>query len=195
VYVSGATGGSLGGSSAGNYDIWLARFSPSLPLLCEPGIGSVIACPCSNPPSGPGRGCDNSSTTGGASLSATGEAQLTPDTLVFTAQGEKPTAPSVLLQGTSGVSLGVVFGQGVRCVGGTLNRLYTRAAIGGAVTLPDVTIGDPSVSARSAALGDPILAGQSRWYAVYYRDPIVLGGCSSLSTYNTGPTMRAFWAP
>jgi hypothetical protein len=63
------------------------------------------------------------------------------------------------------------------------------------VTLPNFAAGDSTISARSAALGNPILAGQSRWYLVYYRDPVVLGGCSALSTFNSGPTMRADWGP
>jgi hypothetical protein len=59
------------------------------------------------------------------------------------------------------------------------------------VTLPDFTAGDPTISARSAALGNPIFAGRSRWYLVYYRDPVELGGCPATSTFNSGPTMRA----
>jgi hypothetical protein len=51
------------------------------------------------------------------------------------------------------------------------------------------------VSVRSAALGDPILAGQSRWYLVYYRDPTVLGGCPAASTFNSTQTGRVDWSP
>jgi hypothetical protein len=96
----------------------------------------VIGCPCANPPSGPGRGCDNSAGTGGAILSAAGVAYLSADSLVFTTSGEKPTATSVLLQGTSSPAAGVVYGQGVRCVGGTLKRLYSKNAVAGNVAAP-----------------------------------------------------------
>ena len=120
---------------------------------------------------------------------------MSADTLVFTATGETTSATSVLLQGSNELATGVVFGQGVRCAGGQLKRMYLRAASAGAVTLPDFALGDPSISIRSAALGDPIPAGQSRWYSVYYRDPVVLGGCPGSSTYTTGPTMRADWQP
>jgi len=41
--------------------------------VCDPGSGGVIACPCANPPAGPGRGCDNSSATGGAQLTSSGD--------------------------------------------------------------------------------------------------------------------------
>jgi hypothetical protein len=164
-------------------------------LLCEPGGAGTIACPCSNPPSGAGRGCNNSSATGGATLSAAGSASVSADTLAFTASGERPTALSILLQGNLEIPAGLVYGQGIRCAAGTLKRLYHRNASGGALTLPSSASGDPSVTARSAALGDPIGAGESRWYLVYYRDPNVLGGCPSSSTFNAGPTMRVDWRP
>jgi len=44
-----------------------------------------------------------------------------------------------------------------------------KSASGGAASAPGP--GDPSISARSAALGDPISAGSQRFYQVYYRDP------------------------
>jgi hypothetical protein len=113
------------------------------------------------------------------------------DSLVFTTNAEKPTATSIVLQGNSLLPNGVVFGQGVRCVGGTLKRLYTKTASGGSISAPQA--GDPSVSARSAALGDAISAGQSRWYLVYYRDPIVLGGCPASSTFNATQTAQVDW--
>ena len=160
--------------------------------LCDPGTNGVIACPCSNTPSGPGRGCDNSAATGGAVLFASGIAYLSMDSLVFTTNAEKPTASSIVMQGNALLPNGLVFGQGVRCVGGTLKRLYTKTASGGSITAP--LHGDLSVSARSAALGDVISAGQSRWYLVYYRDPNVLGGCPSGSTFNATQTARIDWS-
>jgi hypothetical protein len=167
----------------------------SFTSLCDPGVAGLIACPCSNPPSGTGRGCDNSVATGGASLAAAGGTYLSSDSLVFTTSGEKPTATSVLLQGTSSPASGLVYGQGVRCVGGTLKRLFTKTASSGSVTAPDFGAGDLAVSARSAAKGDPISAGQSRWYLVFYRDPILLGGCPANSTFNATQTGLVVWAP
>jgi hypothetical protein len=83
---------------------------------------------------------------------------------------------------------GLVFGQGVRCVDGTLKRMYTKTAIGGSITAPDAF--DVPVSEQSAALGDTITPGQSRWYLVYDRDPIVLGGCPATSTFNATQTAQ-----
>ncbi len=163
--------------------------------VCSPGTAGVIACPCANPASAPGMGCDNSSSSGGAFLSAYGGAYLSEDDLVFSTSGETPNATSILLQGTSGVANGVAYGQGVRCVGGTLVRLYTKTASEGCVTVPDVGAGDPSISARSAAKGDPIHAAESRWYLVVYRDPFVLGGCPAASAFNCTQTGRVGWSP
>jgi hypothetical protein len=162
---------------------------------CEPGASGVMACPCGNAPAGSGRGCDNSAGTGGASLAAAGTAYLVMDSLAFTTHGEKPTATSVLLQGTSIAAGGVAYGQGVRCVGGTMKRLYTKAAVAGSVTMPDAGAGDPSISSRSAALGSPIAAGETRSYLVFYRDPIVLGGCVASRTFNATQTGLVTWRP
>jgi Tol biopolymer transport system component len=163
--------------------------------MCDPGIAGVVGCSCSNPPSGPGRGCDNSAGTGGAILSASGGTFLSSDSLVFTTQGELPTALSLVLQGNASITAGVVFGQGVRCVGGALKRLYTKFASAGGLAAPDFGAGDSSVSATSAAKGDVILIGQSRWYFVYYRDPVVLGGCPATSTFNATQTGVVSWSP
>jgi hypothetical protein len=72
--------------------------------------------------------------------------------------------------------------------------LYTKTASAGAIVAPDFGAGDATVSARSSALGDAIQAGESRWYLVYYRDPNVLGGCPSGSTFNATQTLRIDWS-
>src|SRR5262249_5943494 len=102
--------------------------------LCVPGADGVIDCPCSNPPSAPGRGCENSSATGGANLVATGNAYLSMDSVVFTTSGETPSPLSIVPQGNGEVPGGSVYGQGVRCLGGTvLRRLFTKQATGGSI--------------------------------------------------------------
>jgi Tol biopolymer transport system component len=177
-------------------DIFVRDANPtSFTSLCTPGVNGVAACPCANPPSNTGRGCDNSAATGGAALTASGVAYVSEDSLTFTASGEPPTALSILLQGSSPASSGIVFGQGVRCVDGSLKRLFVKTASGGSILAPDVLAGDPTVSAQSAVLGDVITAGQSRWYFVYYRDQVVLGGCSATSTFNATQTGKVTWWP
>jgi len=161
--------------------------------FCAPGVGGVMACPCSNPGAA-GHGCDNSSATGGAILSVTGVASLAADTLQITSSGEKPTALSILLQGhLPPIASGTQFGQGVLCFNSTLKRLYVHSAAAGTVTYPQGA--DLSVSAQSAAKGDTIAAGSTRLYASYYRDPIVLGACNSADTFNVSQGQSVPWGP
>ena len=174
-----------------------ARAAPAFggPMIsfCDPGTGPVQACPCANMPSGALRGCDNSSFTGGASLDANGVASTDPllDTLVFTTTNELPQAASAVMQGTVPIASGLVFGQGLRCVGGQLKRLYVKLAVGGSISAP--MLGDPSVSARSAALGDVLLPSATRYYFVYYRDPWVLNFCPATSTFNSTQAGQIDW--
>ncbi len=184
------------GDTNGYFDVFLHdRFATGFATLCDPGTNNVIACPCGNQPSGTGRGCDNSSSTGGGNLSASGIAYLSMDSLVFTTNGESPTALGIVMQGNAAVSNGVVLGQGVRCLGGTIiRRLFIKTASAGSITAPDFGAGDPTVSARSAVKGDVIQPGQSRWYLVYYRDPVVVGGCPASSTFNVTQTGRVDWS-
>ena len=44
-------------------------------------------------------------------------------------------------------------------------------------------------------LGDPLVAGSRRYYLVYYRDPIVLGGCPLASTFNATQGGLIPWRP
>lgn len=182
-----------GGTALGNIEGFLYD-SGQYTSFCHPGVDGTLACPCSNPSSSAGRGCSNGS-TGGAILSMSGVASLLADSAVMTSGGEPPTALSIFNQGDAltNPATGVVFGQGVRCVGGSLKRLYVKSASGGVAVAPGG--GDPSVHMRSAALGDTIIAGSSRYYYVYYRQTLVLGGCPSASTFNTTQSIRAIWAP
>jgi len=167
---------------------------PDFRSLCDPGVAGALACPCSNPPSGRGRGCDNSSRTGGAELSAAGASSLSSDSLVLRTSGQTPTGTSIVLQAGAHVASGAVFGQGVSCVGGSIVRLYTKSARLGGIRAPDVDAGEPSVSSRSLARGDRIQSGERRWYLVYYRDPHVPGGCPSSSTFNATQTGEVLWS-
>jgi hypothetical protein len=185
------------GDTNGHWDIFVRDRlgGTTFTSICDPGAGGVIACPCSNAPSGSGRGCDNSSATGGAVLSASGGTFLSSDSLVFTTSGERPTALSIVSQWSGTSPTGAIFGMGVRCTTGTFKRLYTKSAVGGSITVPDFGAGDLQVSVRSAALGDVIQPGQSRWYLVCYRDPNVLGGCPASSTFNATQTGQITFSP
>jgi hypothetical protein len=154
------------------------------------GDGSAGPCPCANAGGG-GRGCQNSAGTGGALLFGYGNASLSADSVTFESSGELPTSLTIVMQATTTISP-VNFGDGLRCVNGTIKRLYVKSASGGVVTVPQA--GDPSVSARSAALGDPIPSGGVREYQAYYRDanalfcPLPTG-----STFNSTGALEIVW--
>lgn len=132
------------------------------------GDGSAAPCPCANH-SDPlfGRGC-GSSNGGSMHLAVYGSTTPT-DTIVLDSHPQH-LAPHnglrVFMQGTAAVSP-APFGDGLSCLGGTLKRLYAAVVFGG-YALPGP--GDPSVSAQSAALGDPIAPGSTRYYTIFYRD-------------------------
>jgi hypothetical protein len=162
--------------------------------LCDPGVDGVIACPCSNPPAGAGRGCDNfgAGPADSGTITATGAAYLSSDGVVLHATGENNTSLTVFWTGSTLIAPpGVAHGAGVRCVSG-IKRLYTASASGGAISKPAGA--DPSVSARSAAVGAPISAGDTRYYFAVYRDPGAAGPCgNSSSTINLTNTGAIAW--
>jgi hypothetical protein len=184
-------GGQFSSAGGGTQSRGIAKWTTcSLPIesFC-PGDQTLSHCPCDN--SGvSGHGCNNSISSGGALLTASGT--TSPDTLVLTSSAELPSALSIFLQGNVETQFVLAFGDGLRCIGGQLLRLYVKNALNGAAVAP--RLGDPSISARSAALGDPISPGSRRYYQVYYRDPD-LSFCPSPSgsTFNVSNGMRVTW--
>jgi hypothetical protein len=167
---------------------------PAVTSKCTPGWESVRACPCSNPPSGLDRGCDNKTASGGASISGSGSNSLATPTLTFTTANENPSVGSVLIQGTT-LTTGVSFGHGVRCASGVIKRLYIKISSGGSITAPGA--GDADIPAESLAKGDPISPGSKRWYQVYYRDStLLLPGCPIPSNqFNATNAAEVTWNP
>jgi hypothetical protein len=156
------------GDTNGTWDVFLRdRGAESAFVSMCFGDGTGGSCPCGNT-GALGHGCENSAATGGAQLAGVGLASLSSDTVQLQSSGELPTSLSVVLQGSALISP-AIFGDGLRCAGGSLKRLYTLHAAGGSLVAPQV--GDPMISARSAALGDTIPLGATRVYQVYYRDP------------------------
>lgn len=147
----------------GSFTGWtLTGLRPSIEPFC-PGDGTLGPCPCGNL-GAPGRGCNNSSNTGGAQLTAAGT--FTPDTIVLTVTGTRPNSLVIFLQGGLGNAL--PFGDGSSCLAGTLQRLYNRTAVGGTASAPGP--GDPTIRQRSAALGSTVGHGATRRYQAFYRD-------------------------
>lgn len=120
-----------------------------------------------------------------------GDGTRVPDALTLNVLYELPTALSIFLQGNVEIAP-VPFGDGLRCTGGSLKRLYVMAVAGGGGAVPPP--GGPSVSVRSAQLGDPIAPGSVRFYQTYYRDssPVFCPSPAG-STFNASNALRIQW--
>jgi len=151
------------------------------------GDGSGTACPCANN-GGADRGCANSANAAGARLLATGNADLSGDTLVLNASGMPPTGSCLFFQGTTMVTggAGAAFGDGLRCAGGTVVRLATKSVVGGSASYP--TGAEADVSVRGAVPA----AGGMRTYQCWYRNAAAF--CTS-ATFNLTNGVRVVWLP
>ena len=166
---------------------WHGCQQPIAPICY--GDGTLQACPCNNL-GGSGRGCENSSGTGGALLTSSGT--TIPDTFVLTSSGEVATSLTIFLQGDALVPVPTSFGDGIRCAGGTLRRMYLKSAVNGNAQAPGA--GDPTLSQRSASFGDLLFPGSIRYYQAYYRDGST-GFCPAPNggSFNTSSALRVIW--
>ncbi len=155
------------GTGFGPADVLVVDLVRQSQVYCL-GDGSGTPCPCANSsPSLEQAGCANS-VGAAARLVDQGVASVSADSLALVCSGTTPSATSLLIQAPTATG-GTQFGDGLRCVGGSIMRMYTRNASAGVVSYP--AAGDPSITARSAAQGDVLVAGGQRAYQVYYRDP------------------------
>jgi hypothetical protein len=182
--------------AVGTFTVDVTYLGP-MTMNCLPGQSGVISCPCGQPDN-PAGGCANfgSGATSGAVLDASGNASLAADTVVLTTSNHRPASAitNVFFTGSGALSTGVPHGAGVRCVNTALRRLYTGLTSGGVLSRP--AMGDPSVSTRSAAVGVPIVAGDTRHYFNLYRDAGAIGPCgSTASTVNLTNTGSITWSP
>ena len=112
-------------------------------------------------------------------------ASIANDTLVLVGT-RMPNSSALYFQGTSqaGGGLGVVFGDGLRCAGGSVLRLGTKLNVAGISHYP--VSGDVSVSIRGANA-----AGGSRNYQVWYRNADA-GFCTT-DTFNLTNGVALTW--
>jgi hypothetical protein len=161
-------------------DAFIARWTRTANAFCL-GDGSSGACPCGNESSSvESAGC-MTSLGRGARLADLGESSLANDTLSLRG-ASMPNSSTLYFQGTSAVAA-VAFGDGLRCVGGSLVRLGTATNRGGTSQYPGV--GDPSVSVR----GLVNLPGE-RVYQVWFRNAVSF--CTS-AAYNLTNGLRVSW--
>jgi hypothetical protein len=161
----------------------LGTLAPPVPFCFGDGTGT--ACPCANGGAA-GNGC-SSSVGPGAHLATSGVARVGTDTLVLVGDGMPATASALYFQGTQDANsgAGTVFGDGLRCVAGTIVRLGNQTNSGGASSHPGP--GDPPISVAGG-----VMAGATRRYQVWYRnaDPY----CTS-ATFNFSNGVRVTWEP
>jgi hypothetical protein len=148
------------------------------------GDGSGTPCPCGNASApGAGLGCRNSTGRAGA-LRASGSSSLLTDSMQLRGVG-MTNSSALYFQGTAAVAggAGAVFGDGLRCVTGSVVRLGVRTNAGGASTFP----GAGQLSLR--VLGN-VTAPGTRLYQVWYRDAASF--CTS-ATWNLTSGLDVVW--
>lgn len=121
------------------FDIWQvgldnARITAGLGTPFCFGDGSGTPCPCGNAGVAP-RGCANS-TGAGALLEAGGSGSLAAADLTLTASSMPGSTSAMLIRSATQENggSGTVFGDGLRCLAGSITRMGTRQASGGAAT-------------------------------------------------------------
>jgi hypothetical protein len=144
---------------------------------------SSSGCPCGNVGSYP-RGCNNSTSSGGGLLAATGTASLSNDTLALAGSG-MTNSNALYFQGTSFQYVQSVYGDGLRCVTGTIVRLGTKTNAGGMSGYP--ALGDTSISVRGG-----VAAPGTRTYQVIYRYG---GAFCTPSQFNATNGLVVLWEP
>ncbi len=157
--------------------------SPSVSYCFGDGTGA--ACPCGNV-GAPGNGCANSIHASGARISAAGWPRLSVDSLRLSGSG-MPNSSVLYFQGTQQQNggLGVIFGDGLRCAGGSVIRLATKFNSAGASDYPNP--GETRISVRGL-----VSAPGTRMYQVWYRNSAAY--CTS-ATFNLSNAVQVAWFP
>jgi hypothetical protein len=165
-------------------DAWVNvryTYDPLPTRICRAAPSSP--CPCGNF-SAAMNGCGNSINAAGGALDLAGSASLSADTLVLNGTG-MTNSNAMYFQGTTFGYVQTIYGDGLRCVAGTVVRLGTKTNAGGASQYPSV--GDLPVSVRGA-VGAP----GTRFYQVIYRDG---GNFCTPSQFNATNGLAIEWAP
>jgi Tol biopolymer transport system component len=177
----------------------LAR-SPGTPFTsyCF-GDGSGAACPCGDAPIAGFGGCPHSHASSGARLRGLGLASITQDQVQLVADS-LPSVSSCLFfvatttygslpgggLGNGGVG-GSPFGDGLRCVGGTVDRIPEQTAIAGVCS----TGYQAQVQQAVSSFGSTV-AGDTRHYQVWFRNAADF--CTA-STFNLTNAVSVTWLP
>ena len=126
------------------------------------GDSSGSFCPCGNF-GGTGEGCANG-TGSGALMTSSGSNSVSAADFGLAAAGLVPSQPGLYFQGNNAVNggMGNAFGDGLRCAGGGVIRLQVR--------FTDAA-GTSATTANLVVKGG-VVAGDTKLYQLWYRDPI-----------------------
>ena len=126
-----------------------------------------------------------------ARLEGSGSTTIVNDTLHFLVYGLPPTASALLFQGTEfqNGALGAPFGDGLRCAGGSVQRLGARFAVGGSAAFGHGVPGDTAISVAGAV---PPGTVSLRAYQIWYRN--VASFCTPAG-FNLSNGVRVVWTP
>jgi hypothetical protein len=122
------------------------------------GNSQASGCPCGNF-SNVDSGCVNSSTAG-AILDGSGDADVAADTYVLSVTQAPASTMGVFFSGSTALLISAPFGDGLRCVGGPYTRLQVVQTDGSGNALSSI-----SLSAREGLLG-----GELRSYQYWFSD-------------------------
>lgn len=160
----GADGDTLGGTLSGAAYV----FRPDVVsggAFCF-GDGTGLACPC-GANGNAGAGCENTGGTGGAILTANGNASFATDTLQLIVSGIPGAKAGLCVKGSTqlGGGLGSPAGDGLLCTGPQLRSQVILSDVGGTLCMTDWN-GQPFGSFPGAAN-----VGTPTYYQWWYRDP------------------------
>ncbi len=186
---------SFGGLSPGycecvTYELYPFADAYSGPAIVDIGAGSAYcfcdgsgtASPCGNIGES-GHGCANSTFSWGARLHATGDSSISGGAFVLHGTSATPNQAGLFFQGINAVNggSGTIFGDGLRCAGGSVKRLQVRFFDGA---------GSGSTTIDIATKGD-VAPGDVRYYQLWYRDP---GSSPCNSEFNASNGLEVTWS-
>jgi Tol biopolymer transport system component len=168
----------------GMIDIYVTGCGPQGTSHCG---GPSTLCPCANAGSA-GRGCENSSSTGGALCQAFGTPSISADEVYLVSYGTGANVPVLYFQGEAllGGGTGLPFGDGVRCVGTNIQRLGVKIAAGG---YAEYGTGSDTPISTQGAIG---ILGGTRYYQAWYRDTAAF--CTP-GSFNVSNAIEVVWLP
>jgi hypothetical protein len=162
--------------------------------LAEPGTSFCFGdpsagtpCPCNNDSDGsvPQAGCANGVFASGARLRGSGHASVTDDTFMLLVAHAEPDSGGLYFQAENNLSPGIIWGDGLRCVGGGEKRLAVR-------------FGDELGRSRTTiplSLKGGVSAGETKHYQYWYRCTIQPPCGAGVNDFNTSNGYTVIWQP